>query len=236
MKAARLRHGFAALFPPDCRLKTHPPSRFRLLAVATLALVAPLHQAAAQSRPLPQAGSTPFVTPLSSLLSLALTGDIAAMLELAARYEHGSNGAPTDWVQAATWYAAAAKLGDARAERKIGTFYEQGMGVKQDIAVARSFYEKAAGRGDVDGLVSLGSLYDAGHGVDQDQAEAARLYQLAVDRGSARAALALGMLYEAGLGISRNIFEAERLYAIAAADNVPGAADSLARVANALSG
>ena len=63
----------------------------------------------------------------------------------------------------------AAQSGQAWAQSDLGTAYELGIGVKQDISRAASLYQKAARQGYAGAQTNLGVLYGTGEGVKYDR-------------------------------------------------------------------
>ncbi len=63
----------------------------------------------------------------------------------------------------------AAQKGQAWAEADLGTAYELGIGVQQDLSSAASWYQKSAKQGYVGGQTNLGVLYGTGAGVKYDR-------------------------------------------------------------------
>jgi hypothetical protein len=63
----------------------------------------------------------------------------------------------------------AAQKGQAWAEADLGTAYELGIGVQQNLSSAASWYQKSAKQGYVGGQTNLGVLYGTGAGVKYDR-------------------------------------------------------------------
>ena len=72
-------------------------------------------------------------------------------------------------VQALPAILRAAQSGQAWAQSDLGTAYELGIGVKQDISRAASLYQKAARQGYAGAQTNLGVLYGTGEGVKYDR-------------------------------------------------------------------
>lgn len=70
-----------------------------------------------------------------------------------------------DLAEAAVWYDESAEHGYARAQFKIGLFYDKGYGVAQNKEEAAKWYRKAADQGDADAQCNLGYCYKTGDGV-----------------------------------------------------------------------
>ncbi len=136
--------------------------------------------------------------------------------------------------------------GNSDATNLMGQLYENGWGVKQDIAKARSLYDQGARQGNINSVNSLrklknieykveldallpkvkagdasaqnraGEMYEFGYGTDRDGAMAFNLYQLAAKQDFVAAQHNLGRSYNFGTGTEQNFEEAERWYRTAA--------------------
>jgi TPR repeat protein len=95
----------------------------------------------------------------------------------------------------------AAPKGDAEAQYTLGRAYQNGFGVKQDIAEAATWYQRAAEQGHLDAQNSLGMLLAVSR---QDYAGAAQWFGRAAIGGNADAQYNLGVLCRDGLGSRRN--------------------------------
>ena len=135
--------------------------------------------------------------------------------------------------QALRGYVSAAEHGEARAARRLGEIYEQGLlGVARDPNQAATWYAAAralsattpgspaspSGTGDAELLYKQAEAAErAGRG-----REALTLYMLAARAGFSRAALRLGEIYELGqLGVRRDFDEALRWREIWRAQRAP---------------
>lgn len=81
----------------------------------------------------------------------------------------------------------AALRGDSEAQFLVGTIYERGAIVEQDMKKAALWYEKAAAQGYVDAEYNLGIMYAAGRGVEPDETKAILWLQRAADQGDEEA-------------------------------------------------
>jgi TPR repeat protein len=63
-----------------------------------------------------------------------------------------------------------AEAGDAVAQRELGVYYSNGMGVDVDMTEAVRWYQKAAEQGEVGAWLAMGAFTFAGVGVTQDKA------------------------------------------------------------------
>jgi TPR repeat protein len=134
-----------------------------------------------------------------ALIGKANAGDPEAQYQMG-RLNFGDGG---DKRQAAFWFGKAAEQGNDDAQFWLGTMYERGGVVEQDMAAALKWYQLSAKQGNPDAQVSLGQMYEAGNGVQQDYLEAEKWYRKAAehfpDRGRAGVARhQLGNLYRDG--------------------------------------
>jgi TPR repeat protein len=87
-----------------------------------------------------------------------------------------------------------AELGDAEAQFNLGVMYDEGAGIKQDLATAASWYRKAAEQGFVDAQTNLGMMYYEGQGIPRDLAAATEWFRRAASQGDHEAADALKLI------------------------------------------
>lgn len=106
----------------------------------------------------------------------------------------------------------AAKKGDAVAQWRLGTMYDDGQGVPQDYVEAVKWYRKSAEQGAVYGQYNLGVMYEKGKGVPQDYAEAMKWYRKSAEQGNAVAQWRLGYMYASGQGVPQDYAEAVKWY------------------------
>ncbi len=100
------------------------------------------------------------------------------------------------------WYGLSAQSGNAEAECSLGSAYEHGTGVPQNLDTARHYYRSAADRGDATAQLALAVLLleegagtGAGTGAEPARVgEAVRLLRLSVAGGSHDAEYRLGLL------------------------------------------
>jgi TPR repeat protein len=105
---------------------------------------------------------------------------------------------------------AAAEGGDAKAQFKLASRYEDGRGVDHDMKLAMEWYRKSAEGGNRTAQGYLGVIYDKGRGVKQDEAEAARWYRKAAEQGYGQSQFNLGVFYLHGHGVEKNKEEAKK--------------------------
>lgn len=89
----------------------------------------------------------------------------------------------------------AALRGDSESQFLVGTIYERGVIVEQDMRKAAFWYEKAAQQGLIDAEFNIGIMYAAGRGVKEDETKAILWLKRAADQGDEEAhKLLLGIL------------------------------------------
>lgn len=113
--------------------------------------------------------SNPFKVGLVVLCLLAGSAASAAADELEdglVAYKRG------DYAAAFALWKPLAEQGVAGVQYGIGTMYEYGQGVSQDLAEAMTWYRRAADQGNLSAQYSLGLMYATGTGVPQDYVQA----------------------------------------------------------------
>lgn len=89
--------------------------------------------------------------------------------------------------------------GNPRAQVLLGRCYENGLGVKQDLAVAAQWYQLAAEQNDSEAQVLLAYCYEVGAGVPRDPRAMVDLMTRAARAGNAEAQFNLALYYSRGL-------------------------------------
>jgi len=107
----------------------------------------------------------------------------------------------------------------AWAQCTLGSFYENGNGVKKDVKRAFNLYTLAADQGDANAQCNLGAMYQNGECTKPDVKRAVELYTLAAEQGHAMAQSNLGVMYEHGQGVDKDEKRAVELYTLAAIGN-----------------
>ncbi len=105
-----------------------------------------------------------------------------------------------------------AEQGFAKAQFKLGKYYDTGEGLPQDVEKAMAWYTKAAEQGYAKAQNNLGRLLGLSHNYE----EAVRWFTMAADQGLAPAQLVLGSLYYEGQGVEQNYEKAVEWYLKAA--------------------
>jgi TPR repeat protein len=124
-------------------------------------------------------------------LNSALRGNMLAQYNVGVFQYLGKGFEQPNHAEAAKWFAKAAEQGYAKAQYNLGTLYESGEGVAQEMALALKWYRLAAEQGDAPAQYAMGTLYRDGQGVNKNAKEARRWLQRAADQGYAPAQKAL---------------------------------------------
>ncbi|MCW5745479.1 MAG: sel1 repeat family protein [Alphaproteobacteria bacterium] len=152
-----------------------------LIAVATLAIVAP----AARGTPPAEVNAAidrgDYAEALRRLQPLAEQGDADAQYHLGLLHQNGQ-GVPRDAAQAAGWFRKAALQGHAEARYSLGTLYATGQGVSRSDAEASRWLRLAARQGLAVAAFDLGLLYASGQGVKHDDVQAYVWFAIAASR------------------------------------------------------
>jgi TPR repeat protein len=144
----------------------------------------------------------------------------AALFNLGRMYETGL-GIPADRTRALELFRAAAELGDAEAEGRVG--YLSITADPPDYVAGRMWFERSAAHGHLDAVYWRGRLLDEGWGGQRDAAQALALYERAGVQGSAEAQYRLGRLYAIGSGVAQSDREAIKWLTRAAMQGQPEA-------------
>ena len=112
----------------------------------------------------------------------------------------GAPGCPPDPARGAAWLTKAAGQGMKRAQYLLGSLFERGRGVEQDMKKAAGCFTDAARQGYAPAQFSLGVCYERGLGVEKDYAAALHQYLQAAAQGHISAVYNAGYFYEMGLG------------------------------------
>jgi TPR repeat protein len=136
-----------------------------------------------------------------------MTDSAADLLDQAIKHFRG-DGVPRDLEQSLKLCEQAYEAGDAEAARFLGTFYEDGVGVEQDLDRARELYAEAADQGFVLANYSLGNLLFRQQRID----EALARWAQGAEAGDAYSIVSLGLCFQEGTGVEQDLNEAIRLY------------------------
>jgi len=134
---------------------------------------------------------------------------------------------PPDWGEDLDWFEAAAELGNAEAQYRLGLFLEQGIKREPDPGEARRWYTRAAKQDHGPAQFRLATLLQSGKGGPIDAEAAANWYRAAADKGMAPAQYNLAIMLERGLGVPEAPAEAAEYYEAAARNGIGAAAANL---------
>jgi uncharacterized protein len=98
---------------------------------------------------------------------------------------------------------ALAEKGNA-AQYKLGTAYDEGLGVSKDYVEAFKWFRLAAEQGHVHSQFRVGEMYMSGDGVAKNDAEAVKWFRKAAEQGLANAQGMLGIMYAKGQAVPQN--------------------------------
>jgi uncharacterized protein len=92
-----------------------------------------------------------------------------------------------DYVKAYKEFKESAALGNASAQYRLGSMYDEGQGMPKDSTEAANWYRRAADQGNASAQYSLGLMYARGDGVPKDYFLAYMWFDLAAAQGNDRA-------------------------------------------------
>lgn len=114
----------------------------------------------------------------------AAAGDALAAHQLGVEYMDGKPWVvPRDYEKARQYHLQAAAAGDPRSMFDIGSMYEAGMGVSNDLKQAAIWYGHSADYGFAEGQYNLGTMLESGETGRKDEVEAYKYYLLAAAGG-----------------------------------------------------
>lgn len=123
---------------------------------------------------------------------------------------------------------AACGGGDAGSCSELGTLYQNGKGVSQDLLQAAVYYRKGCGGDGWRGCFLLGSMYTNGTGVGQDQVQALVFFRRGCEEGGdAPSCNSLGIAYANGSGVSKDPVRAASYFTKACDASGPSACTNL---------
>jgi TPR repeat protein len=123
----------------------------------------------------------------------------------------GTDGDP-DPEKAFEYFKQSANQGYTKAQYQLCVCYDEGIGVRRNVAEAARWCEMAAYGGYAKAQSEIGYCYEYGHGVLRNTREAVRWYRIAAEHGNIEAKNNLAYCYQKGRGVSKNVEEAIRLY------------------------
>jgi|SRR5215472_12942375 len=110
------------------------------------------------------------------------------------------------------WFQRSANHGHAGAQRVLGWWYQDAIGVPKDLQAARTWLLKAAQQGNPDAQNRLGILFMQGQGVTADDAQAVVWFSKAAEQGDGHAQANLAAFYQVGRGVQRDSIQAYKRY------------------------
>lgn len=138
-----------------------------------------------------------------------------------ADFEKGhSAGKRGDYKSALREFVPLAAEGHPEAQFHLGSMYEQGQGVTQNIQVAAKWFEQSAGQGYAQAQHNIGNMYLSGTGVEQNYRIAVKWFTLAANQGVGRSQYNLGYLYEDGYGVQKDLNAAYKWYLKSASNQI----------------
>ena len=123
-----------------------------------------------------------------------------------------------------------AEKGDSFSQSLLGSYYREGIGVRQDYAKAFEWSKKSADQGDVFGQFNIGYAYSEGKGVRQDYAKAFEWYKKGAKQNDPFAQSYLGIMYEFGRGVRQNKSIAKEWYGKACDNGYQDGCDNYKRL------
>jgi TPR repeat protein len=118
---------------------------------------------------------------------------------------------------------ALAEKGDADSQYKLGTAYDEGLGVSKDYTEAFKWFRLAAEQGQPNSQFRVGDMYMSGDGVAKNDAEAVKWFRKAAEQGLANAQGTLGIMYAKGQAVPQDYVLAYMWLHLATEGNQGGA-------------
>lgn len=143
---------------------------------------------------------------LLAFLQTALHGASLTRGEADQAYDRG------DYSTAFRLFLAGAKRGDPEAQRKLGYFYMNGLGIEKDERQGRIWIETAAEQGNAEAQYNLGAVYYDGMGIPVDYEMAFKWLSKAATNGIVDAQAKLGEMYANGTGTTADDIKAGYWY------------------------
>jgi len=170
----------------------------------------------------------------ATLQQAALSGDAAALFEIASRAAEG-RGMAKDMSAAARLFERAAQAGLPPAQERLAMMYEKGDGVSLDLKQAAFWYERAALGGNIRAMHNLATLIASGKNGKPDYAAALRWFGEAAESGLRDSQYNAGILLALGMGAQLDRAKAFQWFSLAADQGDEEAAQKRDEMANRLS-
>jgi localization factor PodJL len=168
------------------------------------------------------------------LQQAALSGDAAALYEIAARAAEG-RGMERDMNLALRLFERAAQAGLPTAQERLAQLYEKGVGIARDPRQAAFWYERAALGGNIRAMHNLASLLVSGATGKPDYAAALRWFGEAAEAGFQDSQFNMGILLTRGIGARQDPAKAFQWFSLAAAQGDTNAMRKRDEIAGRLS-
>ena len=140
---------------------------------------------------------------LNELIRKADQSDIKAMIKLADYYKgEGDFDKAFKYVHKSTLYNS------SEGERKLGYYYEKGIGCDKDLVKARAYYERAAMHGDIKAKYNIGLFYYR----NKQFPQAFNLVKESAELAYGKASALLGYFYEHAIGCTQDYALAREAY------------------------
>jgi len=169
-----------------------------------------------------------------TLQQAALSGDAAALFEIASRAADG-RGMAKDMSAAARLFERSAQAGLPPAQERLAMMYEKGDGVPLDLKQAAFWYERAALGGNIRAMHNLATLIASGKNGKPDYAAALRWFGEAAESGLRDSQYNAGILLALGMGAQLDRAKAFQWFALAADQGDEEAAQKRDEMAGRLS-
>jgi len=151
----------------------------------------------------------------AGLQQAALSGDAAALYEIASRAAEG-RGMAKDMNAAARLFERASQAGLPPAQERLAMMHEKGDGIPLDLKQAAFWYERAALGGNIRAMHNLATLLASGRNGKPDYVAAMRWYGEAAESGLRDSQYNLGVLLALGIGAKADPAKAFRWFSLAA--------------------
>ena len=140
---------------------------------------------------------------LNTLITKADQSDVKAMIKLADYYRGIDNlDKAFKYVHKSTLYSY------PEGERKLGYYYERGIGCDKDLVKARQYYELAAMHGDIKAKYNIGLFYYR----NKQYPQAFNLVKESAEMNYSKAILLLAYFYEHGVNVEQDYVKARECY------------------------
>lgn len=150
---------------------------------------------------------------IKELEVLGADNDEEAMMELANRYDYGSEDCEQDFTEAKKWYESAGEVGNTDALCVLGYYALNGITQDVDLDQAADYFQTAIDAGSERAYVGLARTYLAGYGDEADRpAKAYENINLAYQKGIPVGQYYMAYLLENGIGCAQDYAQAMIIY------------------------